>query len=444
MSPQALPTTRTYFVRTFGCQMNVHDSEHICGVLEASGYTRAPSISEAELVVFNTCCVRQSAEDRVWGNLGALPRADGSKRVVAVCGCMAERHGVEIMRRSPVVNLVFGMDALARLPELVIRSLQAPICDLGDVKRARIDCLPDSRASSVQAWVPVSHGCDNGCAYCVVPAVRGPERSRPPGEIVDEVRRLGAAGVVEIILLGQNVNSYGRDLPGSASFACLLETVAGVDGIRRVKFETSHPRDLSDDILDVMSGVPEVCEYLHLPVQSGSNRVLEAMRRGYTREYYSELASRAREKVPGLTLTTDIIVGFPCETEQDFAATMHLVSTVEFEAAYTFIYSAREGTTAAGMPGEVADETKHRRFNELARLQEGITARALEKVVGCDVEVVVEGDSKRGDLVTARTRGHQVVLLPRATYGGNVLTAHIYESGRHTLRGRIRTGQGDR
>jgi tRNA-2-methylthio-N6-dimethylallyladenosine synthase len=441
MSHQDSTTNHTYFLRTFGCQMNVHDSEHIAGVLEQAGYLRAPAADAAEVVIFNTCCVRQSAEDRVWGNLGALSRpADSTPRVVAVCGCMAERHGAGIMTRSQTVNLVFGMEALPRLPELIEASMAARVIDIGDVNEACIDCLPAIRARASQAWVPLSHGCDNNCAYCVVPAVRGAERCRPPLEILDEVRELASAGVVEVILLGQNVNSYRSGTGAGSSFAELLEAVASIEGIERVKFETSHPRDLGDDILEAMSSVPELCEYLHLPVQSGSDRVLAAMNRGYGRDRYMELATRARQRVGGLVLTTDLIVGFPGETERDFADTLDLVERVAFDAAYMFIYSEREGTPAARMGDEVPEEVKRRRFAELAGIQEGITARSLQMVVGHDVEVVVDGPSKRGDLMTARTRGHQVVLVPPTGGAEGILTAHVHEAGRHSLRGTVVAG----
>ena len=427
-----------YFIRNFGCQMNVHDSEHIAGVLENAGYERADSVEQSGLLIFNTCCVRQSAEDRVWGNLGALNLTEGNRgRIVAVCGCMAQRHGVEILRRSPVANLVFGMDALSRLPELIEESRRSPVCDLGDVSHATIDCLPAIRGSKAQAWVPVSHGCDNRCAYCVVPMVRGAQRSRAMSDIVDEVERLVGQGAREIILLGQNVNSYGRDLETTVSFAGLLDAVASVEGIRRVKFETSHPRDLTHEVLEVMAREPHICEYLHLPVQSGSDRVLAAMNRGYGRDYCFELIARARKTVPELTVTTDIITGFPGETEDDFADTLELLREVEFDSAYLFIYSEREGTPASLLGGNVSIEEKHRRFDKLARLQEGITARSLEKIVGHDVEVLIEGFSKRGGFLAGRARGHQVVLLSGDRPNGCLARANIHEAGKRTLRGKV-------
>ena len=439
MSRQEFSNDNTFFVRTFGCQMNMHDSEHVAGVLTSAGYTRAASIDDCDIVIFTTCCVRQSAEDRVWGNLASLA-SPGRPRVVAVTGCMAERHREGIMARARAVDLVFGMDALERLPSLIVECLSGPVCDMGDVAEARIDCLPETREGGARAWVPVSHGCDNDCAYCVVPSVRGPERSRPAGEIVSEVDRLSREGVLEVVLLGQNVNSYGRDLGVHPGFAGLLEKVAAVDGISRVKFETSHPRDLSEDVLEVMSSVPEVCEYLHLPVQSGSDRVLERMNRGYGRDYYMELATRSRAAVPGLTLTTDVIVGFPGETEDDFADTVDLVRRVGFDAAYIFIYSARQGTPAAEWTGDVPDAVKHQRHDELAGVQDAATALSLAGLVSTVQQVLVEGEAKKGGMVRCRTRGNRVVLVPAGTPRQAVLDVTITGSGRHALRGLVAGG----
>ena len=417
--------------------MNAHDSEHVAGVLQSAGYRPAESLPEAEVVIFNTCCVRQSAEDRVWGNLAAISSTDPRPRVLAVTGCMAERHGAGVMDSSPGVDLVFGMDALERLPRLIEECAGGRLCDLGSVEEARIDRLPSSRAAGARAWVPVSHGCDNNCSYCVVPSVRGGDRSRPASEIVDEVGMLAAKGVAEVVLLGQNVNSYGRDIDTSAGFAGLLEKVASVEGISRVKFETSHPRDLLPDVLEVMAGVPEVCEYLHLPVQSGSDRVLGAMNRGYGSGNYSELAARARGTVGGLTLTTDVIVGFPGETEEEFSETLGLLERVEFDAAYLFIYSPREGTEAASLPDDVSEEAKHDRFDRLATAQQEITSRSLERLVGTTQQVLIEGDARRGGLLRARTRGNRVVLLPAPAPVDVVADVIITGTGRHALRGRL-------
>jgi tRNA-2-methylthio-N6-dimethylallyladenosine synthase len=387
--------------------------------------------------VFNTCCVRKSAEDKIWGNLNAL-RSGDAPPLIAVCGCMAELYGHGIIESCPVVNIVFGLDALERLPELISRSRKGPVCELGDKNTAKLDGLPTVRSRKSSAWIPVSFGCDNECSYCVVPFVRGKQRSLQADEIVTEVESLVRNGVIEVTLLGQNVNSYGRDLSPSVSFANLMKSVASVSGIRRIRYETSHPRDLTDDILEVMAGEPEVCEHLHLPVQSGSDRVLDAMNRGHDRLYYIERVKKAREMIEDLVVSTDIIVGFPGESEGDFLETLNLVDTVGFDSAFIFIYSRREGTTAAKMEGEIPAEIKSDRFMRLSRLQEKKTFGSLGGLLGRRVEVMVEGQAKRGDYVAGRTRGNQVVLLPVADAPvGSLVMAKVHEIGRYTARANV-------
>lgn len=426
----------SYYIRTFGCQMNLHDSEHIAGVLEQAGYRQAPSIEESGIVIFNTCSVRESAESRVWGNIGAVKSMSGMRKL-AVCGCMAERLGEKIIDKTGCVDLVFGMAALGRLPELLQECDAHPVCEVGQVSSSRIDILPAVRRSGVQAWVPVSHGCDNNCAYCVVPSVRGAQVSRPSSEVVREVERLAAVGTLEVILLGQNVNSYGSDTPAGARFADLLISIAAVEGIRRVKFETSHPVDLSDDILEAMAGAGEVCEYMHLPVQSGSDRVLRMMYRRHDREFYIGLARKARSRVPGLTLTTDAIVGFPTETDEDFEMTYDLFEEVGFDAAYLFLYSSRDGTPAALLEGEVPDRVKRERFARLSALQDARTAESLDRLVGTTQQVLIEGASRRGGLMAGRTRGHRVVLLEKTRTESRLLDVKVTSAGKHALRGAV-------
>jgi len=434
MSSRNVIEPDSYFVRTFGCQMNVHDSEHIAGVLEESGYSRAAKAEKAEIIVFNTCCVRKSAEDKVWGNLSALPSGDASP-MVAVCGCMAELYGQGIFERSPGVDIVFGLDALERLPELINMSRNGPVCDLGDKNKTKLDGLPVVQGRPSSAWVTVSYGCDSHCSYCVVPFVRGKQRSRPAYEIVSEVESLAYGGVIEVTLLGQNVNSYGRDLSPRASFAELLQSVAATPGIQRIRYETSHPRDLTDDIFAVMAEQPEVCEHLHLPVQSGSDRILETMNRGYDRLFYIERVRKAREIIKDLVVSTDIIVGFPGESEADFLETMDLVETVGFDSAFIFIYSRRDGTAAAKMGDEIPAEIKSDRFMRLSRLQDVQTFQSLGKLLGCRVEVMVEGPAKRGDYVAGRTRGNQVVLLPAADASmDSLVMAKVHKIGKHAVR----------
>jgi tRNA-2-methylthio-N6-dimethylallyladenosine synthase len=438
MSPKPDIPPHSFFIRTFGCQMNEHDSEHIAGVLTGGGYVQAEAIETADVVVFNTCCVRESAEERVWGNLGTVASHCENARTVAVCGCMAQRHGVDLMRRFPGVRLVFGLGSVERLPKLIESSRKAAICDLGEIEEARIDRLPTVRRSASRAWVPVSHGCDNMCSYCVVPFVRGRQISRHPTEIVAEVEQLASVGVMEVTLLGQNVNSYGRDIGIGGGLADILDKVSGVPGIARVKFETSHPRDLDDRILEVMGRKSSICEYLHLPVQSGSDRVLRDMNRGYNRNYYLNRIGSAREIVSGLKVSTDVIVGFPGETERDFQDTLELLRQVQFDSAYMFMYSPRSGTAACERPDDVSRQEKHRRFDELARVQKEITVKRLSTMVGGKAEVLVESPARMPGQVTGRTRGHQVVVLPSEQAPVEaIVDAEIYGSGAHALRGRV-------
>lgn len=439
MSESQTRDPSTFFIRTFGCQMNVHDSEHIAGVLEEAGYVRAATAEEAGLVIFNTCSVRESAEDRAWGNIAMLASSPGGSPRVAVCGCMAQRHGIEILQRFSNVDLVFGLASLARLPQLLERSRRSPVVDLGDIEDSWVDELPVRCGSAASAWVPVSYGCDNSCSYCVVPLVRGRQRSRALDRITEEVETLARGGVIEVTLLGQNVNSYGRDLEPQTTFAGLLARVASTPGLRRVKFETSHPSDLSDDILEAMGEDQAVCEHLHLPVQSGSDRVLERMLRGYTADFYLERVERARELVPDLAVTTDIIVGFPGESEDDFRYTLELVRRARFDSAFTFIYSPRAGTRAYGYPDDVTAEAKRERFGRLSLLQDEIGSHSLGRLEGKSVEVLVEGPARRGPFVTGRTRGNQVVLLPEdSALKDTLVMAEIVGSGKHALRGETR------
>jgi len=384
----AVPTgnlqVNSYHVKTFGCQMNLHDSEHLAGVMEESGYVEQPDIGLADVLIFNTCMVRKSAEEKAWGWIQAQASLNPDA-IIAVCGCMAEHYGVDIMSRCPGVDLVFGLDSMGRLPDMIDKCASNRLCDIGNVNLARIDNLPTRRASKSAAWVPVSHGCDKFCSYCIVPLVRGRERSRPLKEIIEESVELAEDGVFEITLLGQNVNSYCG--APKATFAEVLSAVAGVPGIERVKFETSHPSDLSESILRVMSETAEVCEHLHLPVQSGSNRILKAMGRGYDRKQYMRLIDVARKVIPDLILSTDIIVGFPGETDNDFDETMDLVRAVGFDAAFMFIYSRREGTAAASMGGVVPAEICGERLKEL--IPNGYSGAVYTQTT--DVEVEVNG-----------------------------------------------------
>jgi len=404
---------RTFQVRTFGCQMNKHDSERIAGVLAARGLEEAPEGEIADVIVFNTCCVRENADERLYGQVSSL---SGIRRergtVIAVGGCIGQRDGAALLRTLPQIDVVFGTHNLARLPELIDAAIDSPrpVVEVEDPSEGDFTSdLPSRREHPWHAWVPIAVGCDNFCTYCIVPYVRGRERSRTREDVVREVRGLVAEGVVEVTLLGQNVNSYGRDLYGSPAFSELLRDVAGT-GIERIRFTTSHPKDLSEETIAAMASIPQVCRHLHLPLQSGSDRILKAMNRSYTQADYLALVSRLYQAIPDLALTTDVIVGFPGETEADFDETMDVVRAASYDAAFTFIYSPRAGTPAATMPGQVPRDVVQPRF---ARLVSEIQSSAHAKnvpLVGTVQRVLFEGTSKRDpEVLMGRTGGNKVV-----------------------------------
>jgi tRNA-2-methylthio-N6-dimethylallyladenosine synthase len=359
----------TYYVRTFGCQMNKHDSERIAGMLEASGLSRAADMDGADVIVFNTCAVREGAEERLRGQVSTIKPLKAARpgTLIAVGGCVAQKDAEGLAALLPHVDVVFGTHNIDELPALLDAAREtrtAQIRVLGGSEGFASD-LPSRRDRPWSAWLPVTVGCDNRCSYCIVPAVRGPERSRPFEDIVEEAARLVEDGVVEITLLGQNVNSYGRDRYGEPRFAELLREVAGASGVDWLRFTTSHPKDLSAQTIRAMAETPQVCRYLHLPAQSGSDRILELMRRRYTSEHYLDLVRLARQAMPDLALSGDIIVGFPGETEKDFDDTMRLVEAADYDQLFTFVYSPRAGTPAAEMPGRVPRDVVQRRFERL-------------------------------------------------------------------------------
>jgi tRNA-2-methylthio-N6-dimethylallyladenosine synthase len=403
-----------FAIRTFGCQMNEHDSERLAGLLAADGMEPTDSLEDADLVVFNTCCIRENADNRLYGELGRLKElADQRPDLkIAVGGCLAQKDRHLIRQRAPHVDVVFGTHNLARAPELLRRSaLEGPITEVFDAPDPDAPPMhlgaPPLRELPYAAWITIQTGCDNSCAFCIVPSVRGGEVSRPPDDIVAEVEGLAARGVVEITLLGQNVNSYGRDLTRrSPLFADLLRSVGAVDGIDRVRFTSPHPKDLRPETMAAMAETPAVCEQLHLPLQSGSNRVLSAMRRGYTAERYLERLRAVRAAVPDLAVSTDIIVGFPGETDEDFAATLDVVAEARYDSAYTFIFSPRLGTRAAVMEEDfVPDEVIKERFERLRVVVERSALARYEARVGRTERVLVEGPSRKDPSVLAgRTR----------------------------------------
>jgi tRNA-2-methylthio-N6-dimethylallyladenosine synthase len=411
--------SRKFLVRTFGCQMNEHDSERLAGLLAAEGMEPATSLDDADLVVFNTCCIRENADNKLYGHLGHLKtlRQRRPDLQIAVGGCLAQKDRELVREKAPHVDVVFGTHNLARAPELLRRAAtEGPLVEVLDAPDpATVDHAPALsavRELPYAAWVTIQTGCDNSCAFCIVPAVRGPEVSRPVADLVDEVRMLARRGVVEVTLLGQNVNSYGRDLTRRRPlFAELLGRVGAVEGVRRVRFTSPHPKDLRPETIAAMAEVGTVCEQLHLPLQAGSDRVLAAMRRGYTAQRYLDRLAAARAAVDDLAVTTDLIVGFPGETEDDFAATLAVVAEAEFDSAYTFVFSPRPGTRAAAMeeafvpPDVVAD-----RFERLRGVVERAALRRNRARVGRTEEVLVEGPSRRDPAaLTGRTRQGKLV-----------------------------------
>ena len=392
---------KTYFVKTFGCQMNLHDSERVAGVLDSCGCICVDDPDQADIVVFMTCCVREKADQHLYGQASAMvsaPTPPSGRRVVAIGGCIAQRDGEKIREHVACADVVFGTSAIESLPTLLADAFS------GDGSHAEVDTveegrsfstdLPSHRAQRFHAWVPIMTGCDNFCTYCIVPYVRGREKSRTMESIVSEVEALVAEGVREVTLLGQNVNSYGRNIYGEPRFAELLRKV-GETGIERIRFTSSNPKDLDDDVIRAMAEVPAVMPHLHLAVQSGSSRVLKAMNRKYTREEYLDLVERLRTAMPDLALSTDIIVGFPGETEEDFEQTLSLVREANFSSAFTFIYSRRPGTPAAKMPDDTPREVIQKRFDRLADLVAEQAHEANQADLGQLVSVLVEGSSKR-------------------------------------------------
>jgi tRNA-2-methylthio-N6-dimethylallyladenosine synthase len=407
---------QTYLIRTFGCQMNKHDSEQVAGLLAEQGMEPVSQTEDADVVVFMTCCVRENADERLLGQVRSLKSVKTGRpgQLIAVGGCIGQRDGAKLQQQIPHIDIVFGTHNLARLPALLdsAQTHRQPQVEVIDESISFAADLPSRRSHRWHAWIPITVGCDNFCSYCIVPYVRGREHSRPLEDVVAQAAALKAEGVLEVTLLGQNVNSYGRDLYGTPRFADLLEAVART-GIQRIRFATSHPKDLSAETIRVMAEAPAVMPYLHLPVQSGSDRTLAAMNRHYTRADYLDLVAQIRSAIPHIALSTDIIVGFPGESEADFEHTLDLVGAIGFDQAFTFIYSRREGTPAAAMRDQVPRQIAQVRFD---RLLEVVQASALEcslKFVGTTQPVLFEGASKRDDRVlSGRAPSNKVVHAP--------------------------------
>lgn len=425
------------YIKTFGCQMNVHDSEKIGGILRSEGYELTEERDEADVVIFNTCSIRQKAEQKFLSDLGRMKRAKklrpGLK--VAVAGCMAQQMGQELMKRAPVVDFVVGPQNLYSISTLLKNGSTAVATD-PNPDAALMELPAERKDDAGRAWVNIMYGCNNFCTYCIVPYTRGREVSRPTASIVEEVRALAGEGYHEVTLLGQNVNSYKdeTDLPG------LLECLDRIDGIRRIRFVTSHPKDLSERLVDAMAGLPSVCEHIHLPLQSGSDRILQLMNRRYTFAQYFEKALILRERVPGVTITSDIIAGFPGESDADHELTVGALRKVQYDGLFAFAYSSRPGTKAAQMVGHLPEEIRLARLNEILKLQDSITLINNGNMVGMNMDILVEGVSDTDPArLSCRTRGNKIVLIEgdAKALRGTYVTAVIERANLHSLTGRI-------
>ncbi|HEX9694838.1 MAG TPA: tRNA (N6-isopentenyl adenosine(37)-C2)-methylthiotransferase MiaB [Actinomycetota bacterium] len=430
--------TKRYFVRTFGCQMNEHDSERISGLLEAEGYERAATASDADLVLLNTCAIRENADNKLYGALGALkPAKDANPDLrIAVGGCLVQKDKGLVIEKAPWVDVAFGTFAVGELPALLRERERtgATAFEFREQTEVFPSALPARRDHPFHAWVSVSVGCDNACTFCIVPLVRGKQVSRRMGEILDEVRALAGEGVLEVTLLGQNVNTYGRDLDGRPLFAELLRALDDVEGLRRVRFTSPHPHDFTPDVIDAMASSSVVCEHIHFPLQSGSDRVLSRMRRSYRSGRYLAWLDAIREAIPAVAVSTDVIVGFPGETDDDFAQTLRVVEQAQFDSAYTFQYSTRPGTDAAGYDEQVPPAVVAERFGRLVEAQERISLAKNAALIGAHFEVLVEGPSKKDPAVlTTRTRTNKIAHIRGAAAPGTFLTARITGAHPHFL-----------
>ncbi len=405
-----------YCIETWGCQMNEEDSEKLSGMLKRIGYTRTENKEEASIILFNTCCVRENAENKVFGNLGALKKLKEKNKdlIIGICGCMMQQKGMadKILSKFPYVNIIFGTHNAYKFPEYLnrVKTEGVQVKEIFNKETDIVEGIPVDRESDVKAYVTIMYGCNNFCTYCIVPYVRGRERSRKPEEILKEIKDLVSKGYKEITLLGQNVNSYGKGLEEDIDFAKLLRMINEVEGLERVRFMTSHPKDLNEDVILAIKECDKLCEQIHLPVQSGSDRILKEMNRHYDRKHYMGLIEKIKKEIPDVTITTDIIVGFPGETEEDFEDTLSLVNEVKYDSAFTFIYSRRNHTPADKMDNQVPDSVKHERFNRLVDAVNKAVIENNKKYEGRTLEVLVEGKSKNDDTkLMGRSRNGKLV-----------------------------------
>ena len=436
---------KAFYLETFGCQMNVVDSERIVGLLDEIGYRQVEEPEQADLILLNTCAVRDKAVRKAYGHLGRFKPMKERKPdlILGMGGCIAQQEGKQLLEEFSYLDLVFGTHNVHRLPEMVQQVAEKHVrCEETEFldRETRLQLFPSRTGQEAYTrFVTVMQGCDNFCSYCVVPYVRGREISRPSAEILEEIRELAAQGVREITLIGQNVNSYGLKEDGELSFAGLLEQVNAVDGIDRIRFTTSHPKDLSDDLIECFGRLDKLCKHLHLPVQCGSDNILKAMNRGYTRERYLGVVERLRQVCPEIRLSSDIIVGFPGETEADFAETMSLLEKVRYTEIYSFIYSPRRGTTAADMADEMPAEIKQDQFNRMLELQQEVSRQTWEADVGTIQEVLVEGESKvgAGQMFGRSTWNRIVNFAGPAELAGQLVSVKITKAFRNSLLGEL-------
>ena len=405
-----------YFIETWGCQMNEEDSEKLSGMLKSIGYTKTEVKEEASIILFNTCCVRENAENKVYGNLGNLKKLKKKNPdlIIGICGCMMQQQGMadKILKEFPYVDIIFGTHNAYKFPEYLnrVKTEGVQVKEILDKETKIVEGIPVDRESSVKGFVTIMYGCNNFCTYCIVPYVRGRERSRKPEDIENEIRDLVARGYKEVTLLGQNVNSYGKGLEEEINFAGLLRRVNEIEGLERIRFMSSHPKDLTEEVIMAIKECDKLCEQIHLPVQSGSDRILKIMNRHYDRAKYMSLIEKIKKEIPDCTLTTDIIVGFPGETEEDFEDTLNLVKEVGYDAAFTFIYSRRNHTPADKMENQVPDDVKHERFNRLVAAVNESVIKGNKVYEGKTVEVLVEGPSKNDETkLMGRTRNNKLV-----------------------------------
>lgn len=436
---------KKYFIITYGCQMNVHDSEKLAGMLENIEYHQANKLEEADIILLNTCTIRENADLKVFGKVGSLKKLkeENPDLIIGVGGCMMQSENAvqQLYEKYPQVDLIFGTHNIHHVPDLIqrIEKEKNRIVEVWNEEEGLIPDLPSSREDDFKAWVSIIQGCNNFCTYCIVPYVRGRERSRPQKDIVQEVEKLVTQGVKEITLLGQNVNSYGKDLDVKIDFAGLLFELDKLEDLSRIRYMTSHPRDFNTNLIDVIKKTDSVCEHFHLPIQSGSNNILKKMNRGYTREKYLELINMIREEIPGAAITTDIIVGFPGETEEEFKETMELVEKIRFDGAFTFIYSKRTGTPAAKLKDQIPEDIKKERLSTLMELQNQISLVKNQEHLGEIVEVLIEAESKNNpETLMGRDRINKLVIVPKDnSLIGKIVNVKINKVKSFTLFGEV-------